>query len=160
MTNMWVGDIEANGLLDTVDTIHCACFKRLGCDEWVEFTPDSMHLIGPWIAGNVDVAAFHNGWGYDLPAIEKVLHIPFGFKKWNGRKVLFMDTLVMSQVANPDLEGGHGLEAWGNRLGYPKGSINKEFGVFTPAMLEYCKRDVEITEKLYLKLIKELGLEV
>lgn len=158
--NKWVADIETNGLLDTVNTIHCAAFKRLQCDEWQIFTPDNMHLLGPWIAGNVDCAIFHNGWGYDLPALEKVLQIPFSFKKWNGRKVLHIDTLVMSQVSNPDLEGGHGLDAWGKRLGLHKGDIQKKFDVFTLDMLEYCKRDVEITEKLFVKLMQGFELEV
>lgn len=155
----WVGDIETNGLIETVDTVHCVVFKRLGCDEYVEFTPDNMHLLGTWIAGNVDCAIFHNGWNYDFPVLEKVLQIPFSFKKWNGRKVLFLDTLVMSQVANPDLEGGHGLEAWGNRLGYPKVK-HEDWSTFTPEMLHRCRVDVEIAEKLYLKLINELGVEV
>ncbi|HAT63166.1 MAG TPA: hypothetical protein DCS66_00995, partial [Flavobacteriaceae bacterium] len=59
-----------------------------------------------------------------------------------------------SQLFNPIRDGGHKLEAWGDRLGMPKGSV-ESYKVYTPETLEYCKQDVNITHKLYNILNQE-----
>ncbi len=172
--NEWVFDIEANGLLDTVDKIWVVKFKKVGEDRW--WTWDSEDgddcQAAKDLIKKVDVAIGHNILGYDLPAIEKVLGIPFGLNTWNGKKVQFIDTLVMSEFWNPDLDG-HSLEDWGNRLGFPKMDYRQhlielgvmtgnepkgfEFSFYHPSMHQYCERYVEVTEKLYLHLKEKLN---
>jgi DNA polymerase-1 len=62
-----------------------------------------------------------------------------------------IDTLVMSRLYNPQLEGGHSLAAWGERLNFPKGDYH-DWSALTPEMVEYCKQDVSVTQRLYEKL--------
>lgn len=82
----------------------------------------------------------HNGLGYDFPLLSlwgkqpyevgpKGLAFPHKkwpsrekhrYDTWNGNKVNLDDTLLMSQLLNPDRFGGHSLEEWGVRLGSHK----------------------------------------
>ena len=64
------------------------------------------------------------------------------------------DTLIESQLYNPIRDGGHSLESWGERLNYNKGNFT-EFSEYSDNMLEYCKRDVELTRRLSVKLQEE-----
>ena len=132
-TNMYVLDIETDGLLDQMTTIHCAVVKNYLTGEVTEFRPgeiiDFADMAG-MIDGNVVIG--HNIISFDLPAIDKwckkVLpiydHDPFPKPK------MVVDTLVMSRLLNPDRErpeglpqrvGPHSLKAWGYRLGMLKG---------------------------------------
>lgn len=66
-----------------------------------------------------------------------------------------VDSLCLSYLYNPALNGGHSLEAYGHRLGYPKGDYH-DWSRYTPEMLEYCERDVLLTEKIYDALVKKM----
>jgi DNA polymerase I-like protein with 3'-5' exonuclease and polymerase domains len=63
---------------------------------------------------------------------------------------------VLSRLLSPSLEGGHSLDAWGQRLGFPKGDFNDWDGGLTPEMETYCIQDTLVTEKLYRHLVSEL----
>ena len=67
------------------------------------------------------------------------------------------DTLIASRLLNPSLEGGHSLDAWGQRLGFPKGDFSDWDGGATPAMEEYCIQDTLVTQKVYQHLVSELS---
>lgn len=43
----------------------------------------------------------------------------------------------------------HGLEKWGQRLGIYKQDVDKDFTTVRGELLEYCKRDVVITQRLF-----------
>lgn len=66
------------------------------------------------------------------------------------------DTLVSSRLLSPSLEGGHSLEAWGQRLGFPKGDFKDWDAGYSPEMEAYCIQDTLVTEKLYKHLTAEL----
>jgi len=66
------------------------------------------------------------------------------------------DTLVLSRLLSPSLEGGHSLAAWGQRLGFPKDDFSDWDGGLTPEMEKYCIQDTLVTEKLYKHLVLEL----
>ena len=57
---MWVGDLEANGLLDTATEIHCGVFKNVKTGEIKKFTPESVMEI-PKFLDTVDHLCMHNG---------------------------------------------------------------------------------------------------
>lgn len=59
-----------------------------------------------------------------------------------------IDTLVVSRLLNAAAEGGHSLEAIGERLGYPKIHF-KDFSQYSKEMEEYCIRDTLVTLKYY-----------
>lgn len=67
-----------------------------------------------------------------------------------------VDTLVLSTLYSPSLDGGHSLDAWGERLGYPKIEFNDWSGL-TEEMVTYCHQDVLITTVLFRRLIKTLA---
>ena len=77
---------------------------------------------------------------------------------WNSKiqSSQLADTLVMSRLLNPQIEGGHSLDAWGKRLGNLKGDFKDFDGGLTQEMLDYCIQDVHVTHKLYDKLTREL----
>lgn len=66
-----------------------------------------------------------------------------------------IDTLVLSALYSPSLDGGHSLDAWGERLGEQKISFNDWSGL-SDDMVKYCHQDVLITAKLFVKLINVL----
>ena len=81
------------------------------------------------------------------------------------------DTLIVSRLLDPSREKGHTLEAWGNTLGFhkidypavwqwmmdrPEEYKNECFDNPIDSLLDhYCVRDVEVTAKLYLRLVTE-----
>lgn len=84
---------------------------------------------------------FHNGIGFDIGVLNRICDLAIS-------PTNTIDTLVCSRLFNSWDYNSHGLEDWGERLGYPKIKF-KDFSQLSDEMIEYCIRDVEITEKLY-----------
>ena len=143
-TNIVYLDIEANGLDPT--EIHCAVTKR---PHEVALTHLSSRSLAHELQKGGQVCG-HNLIGYDLPVMLKLWGI-------NVHRDRVIDTLVMSRLFRPDLDGGHSLAAWGQRLGFAKGD-HDEWDVLSDEMIEYCKRDVDVTEKLYNKLVEQMQM--
>ena len=91
----------------------------------------------------------HNGICFDAPILRE-------HWKTTVMPSQVCDTLVLSRLLSPSLEGGHSLDAWGQRLGFPKGDFNDWDGGLTPEMETYCIQDTLVTEKLYRHLVSEL----
>lgn len=163
-------DIEANGLLDTVDTIWCAVVKDLSTGKLWTFEP---HQIDSFIELLKKATRLygHNIIGYDLPALKIVT----GFVPESHVEII--DTLKWAQCAYSDIErndyndpnvqaltragmiGRHSLQAWGIRLGNLKGDYGKSeeaWDKYTFDMLLYCKQDLSVNEDLieYLRKSK------
>lgn len=81
------------------------------------------------------------------------------------------DTLIVSRLIRPDLQGGHSLEAWGNRLNYKKSDYLKMYLERNPTdyypgkewdepdmplLIAYCKRDTAVNVRLLKHLEKQL----
>jgi len=139
-------DIEANGLKP--DTIWCIVAKEIEHGTINTFIGDDVFKFSDWVydTGITHICG-HNIIGYDLPVLEKLT----GFR-WEGA---VQDTLVMSRLARPQRINGHSLEAWGEKLKFSKGS-HDEWDSFSWEMVEYCKRDVEVTARLFTRLSKSL----
>lgn len=138
-----VFDIETNGLNPSV--IWCICgikddkmftLEMPTKEMWLELMDGVTEVIG------------HNIIRYDIPVVERLLDVSIDCK--------IIDTLVMSRLYNPQLEGGHSLAAWGERLKFPKGDYH-DWTALTPDMVEYCQQDVRVTECLYQTLKQELA---
>ena len=143
---MIILDIETN--LDH-DVIWCA----VTWDEangFVTWTRDNKGLLQDYLNKHAPVV-MHNGIGFDAPVLRDVWDITLYPSQ-------VVDTLVLSRLYKPDIEGGHSLKAWGERLRGDDGKIEfTDFdGGLTREMVKYCKRDVELTRDLYNFLLTEL----
>ena len=98
-----------------------------------------------------DLIIMHNGISFDAPVLRETW-------KTSIMPSQVCDTLVLSRLLSPSLEGGHSLDVWGKRLGFPKGEFSDWDGGLTTEMEEYCIQDTLVTQKLYEHLTSELKL--
>jgi len=141
--NVLVLDIETNL---AHDTIWC-CVTQWADDTGCLVHTESDHLQS--VIDQADVVVGHNIIGFDGPVLSRVWGVTIPLSK-------VRDTLVMSRLWNPQLEGGHSLRAWGERLGDYKDDFTDFDGGLSDEMISYCKQDVAVTTKLYHKLTRDL----
>ena len=165
-----VFDIETDGLIPAMTTIHCIITKDPDTGRLTVYRADAPGAIRAALAAlaAADEVIGHNIAGFDIPAIQKL------YPSWapTGRVT---DTLIISQLIYTDmrdrdtarlkkkpgcipgnLAGRHSLESWGHRLGYHKGDyskVMKERGLdpwknLNDDMVDYCANDVELNAKL------------
>lgn len=154
-------DIETNGLLDTVDTMHSLVIYDDIKDKQYSFHHTALEQ-GVEMLMEAEEIAGHNIVKYDLPAIQK-LYPDFDYK---GK---IFDTLLMSKLVYPDIAGmdfglvrkgklpakligRYSLKAWGYRLGELKGDYCEQedcWTKWTPEMQKYCEQDVVVTTRLF-----------
>ena len=135
-------DIEANGLRPS--RVHCWSVEGGGHGT----DPASFQKE---VLNKCDTLVGHNILGYDLPVMERLWGLDFSTHN-------VVDTLVLSRLARPDREGHpkpHSLEAWGQRLGYPKVE-HEDWDEYTPEMKVRCDTDVELNERVLYEVRKEL----
>ncbi len=172
-----VADIEANGLIN-VTRIWCIACRDINTGELFKFQPNSnltghLDFKNEFIAFAKEVKTWigHNFLTYDMPTINEV----FGEELIKPEQVI--DTLVLSRlfryqpppgVQTPLIKvkighitekmdsryGGHSLGAWGTRLNFPKYDFN-DWSQYTAEMGEYNVRDIDLSERIYKKLLKE-----
>ena len=138
-------DIETNS---KHDKIWLAVTRNIDTGEvksWKEASGLQKYL------DSCDLIIMHNGICFDAPVLRETW-------KTSIMPSQVCDTLVLSRLLSPSLEGGHSLDAWGKRLGFPKGEFNDWDGGLTPEMEEYCIQDTLVTQKLYEHLTSELKL--
>lgn len=136
-------DIETDGLDPT--TIWCAVCRHNLESEVICNEAD----FKAYVSRKAPVKfIFHNGIGFDVPVVERIWNFTFD-------RSMVADTLVMSRLADPSRSGGHSLRNWGNILGFAKGD-HEDWSQLTPQMIDYCIRDVELTEAVYNRLRVEL----
>lgn len=144
-----VFDIETNGLLLDVSKFwvgwtYCLESKKyekfLDVNEMIDYLNTATTLIG------------HNIIGYDIPALNKL------GKKNVSKDIKIIDTLILSRLAyyDADFSFSHSLNAYGQRLGFPKGD-HSDWTTYSPEMDEYCKRDVDVTVKVLQHLKRKTG---
>ena len=141
--NLVFCDIETDGLDAT--TIWCAVCRHNGESEVICNEKDFKDYVQRK-AGATFV--FHNGIGFDIPVVERLWDFTF-------HRALVTDTLILSRLADPSRSGGHSLRNWGNILGFAKGD-HDDWSRLTTEMIDYCIRDVELTEAVYKRLMVEL----
>lgn len=134
-------DLEANGL--TPDTIWCVVTREDGVNT-VHTDPGSLRST---LEGSVSVVG-HNLIGYDLPVLERLWDVSVAPER-------VVDTLVLSRLFDPSKSGGHSLRNWGNELGFPKGD-HDDWSRLSQEMIEYCERDVEVTQAVHESLLKSM----
>jgi DNA polymerase I-like protein with 3'-5' exonuclease and polymerase domains len=140
--NKVVFDIETTM---TADKIWCIVCKH--GDTYYQFKEDRLHRFAELIKQTDEVIG-HNIIGFDIPVVNTI----FGYDLFANCKVT--DTLVLSRLLNPMIDGGHSLRNWGTKLGQNKIHF-EQFDYFSEDMLTYCRNDVELTERLYKFLISK-----
>ena len=134
-------DIETDGL--DPSRIWCAVTRQNGTNE-VHTSPETLSEA---LRGSQSVVG-HNLIGYDVPVLERLWRLSVEPER-------IVDTLVLSRLVEPNREGGHSLRNWGKDLGFPKGD-HSDWSTLSTEMVEYCERDVEVTEAVHRKLTSEL----
>lgn len=166
-----VFDLETDGLLKDVSTIHCLAIYDLTTKE--TFTYNDTGNQEPIVRGlqrlyDADCVIGHNIIGYDFPVIRKLY-------SWFDRNPYLVDTLLLSRLYHADmmsvdkknnwknmplqLYGRHSLESYGYRLGEFKGSFSKatDWKNWSQEMEDYCVQDVNVTTKLWHHFQKYLN---
>ena len=139
-------DIETNS---KHDKIWCVVTRDIETDEvkvWKEASGLQKYL------DLCDLIIMHNGIAFDAPVLRKTWNVTMKLSRVS-------DTLVLSRLLNPSLEGGHSLQAWGERLGYPKIEFSDFDGGLTDEMITYCIQDTNVTKHLYKRLVADLNAE-
>jgi len=140
-----VFDIETNGLWHEVDTFHvgvCFCTETkeynvfYEADTMVEYLNTATELVG------------HNIIGYDIPVINLL-----SSNVSIDTSIRVIDTLILSKLAyyKEGKSFKFSLEAFGQRLGFPKGD-HSDWTVYSKEMETYCIQDVKVTTKLLTHL--------
>ena len=118
-------DIETDS---TASQIWCAVTKDLTNQEvnvWTEAS-ELQEYLKP-----TDILIGHNIIGFDAPVLRKHWNLTIDSSQ-------LQDTLVMSRLLNPVVEGGHSLKAWGLKLGNHKDEFNDFDGGLSDEMVSYC----------------------
>lgn len=131
-------DIETERLIDPqkIWVICCKCletgeyFSFRDLDAFKEFYKD----VDLWIA--------HHGCGFDFIVLNNLLGLEFPVEK-------VIDTLIISKLVDYSRDG-HSIEDYGLEFGHEKIHFT-EFSKYSPEMETYCRRDVDICERVYLK---------
>jgi DNA polymerase-1 len=158
---MLIFDLETNGLLHDLTSIHCLAIYDTNNDETHVFNDVGTKepiTRGITMLEEADRIAGHNIISFDIPAIQKL----YGFFKPPD----VVDTLILSRLFHPDmlaldkknqpkhmpvqLYGRHSLESYGYRLHEYKGSFSKDtdWKDWSQEMEDYCVQDVVVTTKL------------
>ena len=156
-------DLETDGLLKDVSTIHCIAIYDLDTKETVAYndTGNEEPIVrGIQRLADADCIIGHNIIGYDIPVLTKLY-------PWFVFPGIVIDTLLLSRLYHSDmmkvdkkhnwkhmplkLYGRHSLESYGYRLGEFKGSFGKDtdWKDWSQEMEDYCIQDVHVTTKLW-----------
>ena len=143
----WAIDLEGDLIPST--KVYCAYAINIGTGEKHEligpeqirsFVEDKRKLGHKFIA--------HNMLGYDADALNRLCGCHLKIDD-------VIDTMLMSMLYSPSLEGGHSARAWGQRLQYEKLEYS-DFSAFKPEMLPYCERDTELCRRIYKVLVSRM----
>ena len=152
--NYYTMDSEGNGLWrgkpDDCTKNWCVGFLDHHTGEYIKFDiNDDFEGLKAffWKARRL---VCHNIWGYDAPCLHTLLGCDV------HPECMVVDTLVWSRSLYPDrvFEGGHGLDAWGERNGIPKPPI-EDWSRYTPEIVNRLEQDVRNNHETYKKLVIE-----
>src|SRR6056300_1599947 len=139
-----VFDIETDDIHAT--KVWCIVAQNPDSGEIFKFPPNKLEE-GYQFLTTADRLIGHNIIGFDIPMVEK-----FGGVNLSDKDII--DTLVLSRLFNPTRDGGHSLETWGYKLGYPKIEF-EDYLNYSTDMLNYCVRDVQLNTRVLQELRKE-----
>ena len=148
-----VFDIEANGLIELqiakdepvpeADRVWCMVIMDIDTHHGWTFKEEEISS-GVNLLRSADLLIGHNIISYDIPLLER-LH--------GSIDTPVFDTLILSKLMYPDRQnhplGGNALKDWGKFLKCEKMEYDLGFSEYKEEMLEYCKKDVIVSRKVY-----------
>ena len=158
-----VFDLETDGLLAEVSTIHCLAIHELETNQTISYNDQGNEepiVRGIQRLADANCILGHNVIGYDIPVLHKLY-------PWFVDPALVVDTLLLSRLYHPQmmeldkkqnwkhmplkLYGRHSLESYGYRLGEFKGSFGSttDWKEWSQEMEDYMVQDVNVTTKLW-----------
>lgn len=90
----------------------------------------------------------HNVLSFDVPVLNRLLRTRIPVSR-------VVDTFVLSMHYSPSMAGGHSLDAWGQRLGFPKTAFN-DWSRLTQEMIDYCLNDCRVNVRLFVRLSERM----
>lgn len=141
LSKYWGLDIEADSLKPT--KIWVVCVINAATGEVLSFRdPEQFRRF---VAANKDCYwVGHNAISYDVPALNRLWDCGIELDR-------VVDTLTLSYLYDPRMANGHSLEAWGERMKFPKIEFN-DFSQYSQEMHDYCIQDVRLTLRVFLAL--------
>ena len=156
-------DLETDGLLANVTTIHCLAIHELETNQTISYNDQGNEepiVRGIQRLADANCILGHNVIGYDIPVLHKLY-------PWFVDPSTVVDTLLLSRLYHPQmmeldkkqnwrhmplkLYGRHSLESYGYRLNEFKGSFSTttDWKDWSQEMEDYCCQDVKVTVKLW-----------
>jgi len=162
---IFVFDLESNGLYDDVTKIFCIVIYDVKRNQTFTYGPDSIDAaLSHLDSGSVLIG--HNIIFYDCAVIDKLYEgkVDFSSKElidtlvcsrliWPKEKLYEEDEQKYSKVPTK-LRGSSSLKAWGYRLSDHKIDF-KDFSEYSESMAAYCRQDVQVTSKLFDLITKQ-----
>ena len=151
--NVYIYDIESDGLLDNATKIHCLsiCWRDNTGTIHHKSTTDYEEMKKFFL--NPDLTKVgHNITLYDERLISKLLKIDT-----LQSKNQIIDTLALSWFLFPE-RMKHGLEEWGKDLGLHKVEIKDWKNLSSVEYIHRCEVDTEINLKLYENCMNLLSM--
>lgn len=153
----FVIDIETNGLVNP-DRIWVVVVKDITTGEYRSYydltrkKEERERFIRDitQIREGSGILVGHNLLGYDWPVLDTTIQVGSAV-----RDLHVLDTLIISKLADYSRDG-HSVEDYGKEFDYEKIKFT-DFSKFTPEMEVYCRRDVDITERILLKYRKYIS---
>jgi hypothetical protein len=147
-----------------VDKIHCIAIKVDDNPTQIytsHYLPGSNGTLNNAleILNSVDLVIAHNGIGFDCIVVNNILgtlHTPCLDTMLLAKLIYTKDELMELDYTIPNFNkqkyGSFSLEAFGDRMNYPKGS-HSDWSKLTTSMMQYCTQDVDVTYQLYQNLL-------
>ena len=149
-----IWDIEANGFLQTVDTLWMSVFIDVDTQQEYVFTDhdDRYPNVSESfvLMDKADQIIGHNLMRYDIPAFEKLTGYTVDPAK-------IVDTLILSRL-NKFTRGRHSLKVLGETVGVFKDDYQGGFDEYNQEMLDYCIQDCKTNLAVYNKLLNEIEI--
>lgn len=144
----YVFDIEADGLLDSVENIHCLSVQKFEGSSKVGDVfsmtkgSDILNFFNSEKGNKNTYFVGHSIVKYDVPVLNRILGL-------EGLENSLVDTLGLSFYLYPEAKK-HGLEYWGNKFGIAKPKIDDWVEGDIEVYVNRCEHDVRINSELFL----------
>ena len=141
--NATVGDLEADALLDEATLIHVLCCEMQdGKSVTIQGEQeDRIKAFFDYHISNKIPVVFHNGIGYDIPLVEKLLG-------YDLSELMVIDTLYLSWYLNFK-RMKHGLDSFFEDYGIAKPKIDDWENLSREEYVNRCREDVKINKALW-----------